>query len=274
MNSGSGRRRAPPQTPDDGPSRESPHPSHARMAVGPAGHFANPSGGYVRIPREMLDPQHPFAPSQTGDPVTKQMALIDFLGMAAWEDGHHRERGEVLGGTRWLEDRWGWSRSTVRRFLVTLEDAGAISWVRGRKKGEPSRFLIVGFLQLQRGPGAYPNPRHQTVARSLSSNDRGYRDPVAPIAGTNQRPGDATPTKVEATKSYQGGTGKVGGAECVSCPSCQLVKIGPSQERCTRCTDLAELDEWNMRPDAIRPDPDEDGEAFERWAIENEDAPC
>lgn len=191
------------------------HPVPSLAGQEPAGYLANPSGGYVRLPRELLDPDHPLSPARTGDPASKREAVADLVAMAAWKDGPERVRGEVLAGTRWLGDRWRWPRTRVRRFLKELESNGTLSWMRGNRKGDPSRLLIVGYSRLQdrpkSGPPTLPPSRPTPSAHLGANNGAGSPGSPAHPDGPPFWPADATPTKEEEQQSYQGEPGKVEG---------------------------------------------------------------
>jgi hypothetical protein len=66
--------------------------------------------------KKFFRPDHPLA----GEPVCRRFALLDLAQLAAggrWSDVGKLEHGEVLISERFLEKRWLWSRSKVRRFL-------------------------------------------------------------------------------------------------------------------------------------------------------------
>ncbi len=185
------------------------HPMAVLATAEPQGYLANPSRAHLRVPREMLDPSHPLSPARTGEAATKWQALIDLYGLAAWDERSDRAHGVALTGTRWLEERWGWGRTKVRRFLVELEENGTISWMRGTVRREPSRILIVGYGKLQRaprpGPVTSPVPGPGPVALSKGNQDKGYGDPAALSPGPVLGAGGVPPTKEEVTASYPEG---------------------------------------------------------------------
>lgn len=191
------------------PQKPKRHPAPSLADREPAGYLANPSGGYVRVPRELMEPEHPLSPTRTGEPASKREALADLLAMAAWSEKADRAHGVALAGTRWLADRWRWPRTKVRRFLEELESNGTVSWMRGTTKGEPSRVLIVGYKRLQRGaksgPDLCPPSRPTPLAHLPANNGAGSPEPVAHPSGPPSWPGGVPPTKAEVTTSHQEG---------------------------------------------------------------------
>lgn len=79
--------------------------------------------GYVAISRELFD--HPaFAP----DPYSEREAWAWMIAAAAWKPSKVRvgrkvfnlRRGQLVFAERFLADKWGWTKSKVRRFLQRL----------------------------------------------------------------------------------------------------------------------------------------------------------
>lgn len=93
--------------------------------------------GWFPVRRGILDDPHWLE-----RPFTKGQAKLDLAILAEYEDieitakGGKKialHRGQLFTSYRWLADRWGWHRSTVRRFLDLLaknkEDLYAIERV-------------------------------------------------------------------------------------------------------------------------------------------------
>jgi hypothetical protein len=93
------------------------------------------SKGYLRVPRWLFDPQHPFSPQRARkkQPVSQREALLDLLALVIWKVGGcgDIDRGEVRTSVSFLAKRWTWSESGVRRFLRRLEKDGTILWYPG-----------------------------------------------------------------------------------------------------------------------------------------------
>lgn len=88
------------------------------------------SNGYINIHRKIQDNW-----IWNEKPFSKGQAWIDLLLLARWKDGkqmhrgnlHERKRGQVCCSMKWLGERWGWHRATVKRFLATLECDGMVT---------------------------------------------------------------------------------------------------------------------------------------------------
>lgn len=104
--------------------------------------------GYVKIDREFFegdflwDEPRKFSAAE---------AWIDLLQSAAWKD-HERlvsqtlvslRRGDVLASERYLEERWGWSRGKVRRFLELLERVQRVTINRDHEAAHLGAIITV-----------------------------------------------------------------------------------------------------------------------------------
>ena len=140
------------------------------------------SRGWFRVPRWLMDPQHPFSPYRTGERASRREALIDLIALARFEDGADAARGEARVSLRFLAERWGWSKSTVSRFLGELH-GGPVEWRPGKPGKGTGRLRIRSYDDLQappRGtrvehrratPRASPSAEHQEARRSADSSE-------------------------------------------------------------------------------------------------------
>ena len=88
------------------------------------------NGNYIKLNRKLMD--HWI---WTKEKFSKGQAWVDLLMMARWKDGkqmhrgklYERKRGEVNCSMKWLAERWGWNRRTVKLFLTVLESEGMLS---------------------------------------------------------------------------------------------------------------------------------------------------
>jgi DNA polymerase III gamma/tau subunit len=87
---------------------------------------ANPQGGWIKLWRKVWE--HPFFKEKRS--FSKFEAWVDMILMADHEDNQRIikgkvidcKRGEIITSERFLENRWGWSRDKLRRFLTALEE--------------------------------------------------------------------------------------------------------------------------------------------------------
>ncbi len=221
------------------------------------------SGGYLRVPRWLFDPQHPLSPAHTGEPATKREALLDLLALAWWKPGGRGDvnRGEARVAVSFLAERWGWSPTTVRRFLRMLHEDGAIRWHPGNGRERSTiRFPLYGALNPPPKGGAQVAPSdgtlrwHPPVAPSPSNNDAENTGDAAPSRGTPERHPPVARKRHQENQEVLA-TGKV-----------------DSPETGTNGLKSRERSEKSGAGRAA-PNPDEDPEAFERWAIRNEGVP-
>lgn len=76
--------------------------------------------------RSIFDPEHHLGRTRRGKLVEAcpRFAWLDICQMAAWEEGAQMgvwvQRGELHVSTRWLAERWGWSKSKADRFIAYL----------------------------------------------------------------------------------------------------------------------------------------------------------
>jgi hypothetical protein len=119
--------------------------------------------GYIRVSRKTFRPEDPF----WGEPreFSRFEAWIDLIALAAWkprtllEKGLHvhLDRGQLLGSERFFEQRWGWSRGKVRRFLDLL---ASDAWRRIELKTDHSAaklgaiLTVVNYERYQASPAS------------------------------------------------------------------------------------------------------------------------
>lgn len=101
-------------------------------------------GGWVKLPRAVLQPGHWLHPDATGTPACRLGAFTDLLGLAEWRERNGLAPGQLQESQRELARRWGWSRGRVRRFLEELEEDGLIERDTG-EDGEPARITVVNL---------------------------------------------------------------------------------------------------------------------------------
>ena len=90
-----------------------------------------PSNGYLRLERAVFS--HPFWMEERV--FSRAEALLDLLQLAAYADHQTHVLGRIIdiprGGiaisVRFLERRWGWSNTTVCKFLAILKKEGALT---------------------------------------------------------------------------------------------------------------------------------------------------
>lgn len=112
-------------------------------------------GGFFIVDRGVFQ-HHLFV----GEPYSRREAWLWMIGMAAWQPTGRRtrggivnlERGELVVTERDLTGIWQWSKSTVRRFLLTLQ---AEKMIAARVSGPCS------------GPRTGPNPKHQITLLTI-----------------------------------------------------------------------------------------------------------
>lgn len=118
--------------------------------------------GFVTLHRQIR--KHPY-----WDDPERLRAWIDILFMAAWKD-HRRmigvkqveiKRGEFIASERFLENRWGWSRGRVRRFLRFSQDVNEIRALNDTSHG--TRYLVVKY-------DTYQNQRPTDDTTNSTSN--------------------------------------------------------------------------------------------------------
>jgi hypothetical protein len=105
--------------------------------------------GWVKIYREVWEDD-----LFDDEPFSKREAWLWIVAHAAWKDTEQRFRGNVVAvkrgqlftSIRRLAEVWGWSKSSVHRFLTHLEQSGAAGTVSGTNSGTDSgtgRTLIT-----------------------------------------------------------------------------------------------------------------------------------
>lgn len=134
-----------------------------------------PPGGFLAVPRERLDSQHPHHPRTSGESACRAFAWIDLVGMAPFQDGENRRTGEVRVSERFLMERWNWPKSTVHRFLDGLVKTGEIEREQGVGR-QPGVIRIVGYRSRFLGeprtvPHAGPRPEPQREPRKPNPNN-------------------------------------------------------------------------------------------------------
>lgn len=81
--------------------------------------------GYIKVPRDLFTSEEWLTPRVFG----KVDAQLDLLSMASYIDGRVvncaggsvvLQKGQLLTSMRWLAERWGWSASSVYRYLGQL----------------------------------------------------------------------------------------------------------------------------------------------------------
>jgi len=76
--------------------------------------------GWIKLPRSILEEDDYFT-----KPFTRKEAILDLYLLAAIKDGTvaiggkkaEVKRGQIITTTRWLAERWGWSKGTLDRFM-------------------------------------------------------------------------------------------------------------------------------------------------------------
>ena len=94
-----------------------------------------------------FDPDHPVL---RGDPA-RIGAWLGVIAMTAFEPKTVQtacgsvalERGQVLLSVRFLQQRWGWSRGAVHRFLTDLVSAEMLGTLNGTPSGTPTGTVYV-----------------------------------------------------------------------------------------------------------------------------------
>ena len=82
------------------------------------------TGSWIKIHRRLKD-----SDLWTAESFTRGQAWVDLLMLANWTDGYvyirdvrvDLNRGQLVAGSRFLAERWQWSRGKVFRFLNTLK---------------------------------------------------------------------------------------------------------------------------------------------------------
>lgn len=102
--------------------------------------------GFIKLHRSLLNDQYFWADK----PFAKGQAWVDLLMLAQWKrrkcliNGRlvWLEPGDIYASTRWLAERWGWSKNKVASFLKDLVLGECIKWPKdGTKKGQ--QFCII-----------------------------------------------------------------------------------------------------------------------------------
>lgn len=128
-------------------------------------------GGFVKVPRDVLNRQHPLHPSARDEPACRLAAWVDLLGMVGWRPRAGLEAGETRASVRFLAARWGWSKSTASRFLQELEAAGAIE---REENPVPSRGTRIRVLDASAaGVGQAPARNDGENVEPVGQGDHG-----------------------------------------------------------------------------------------------------
>lgn len=105
-------------------------------------------GGVYVIARSLWDD-----PDFADEPYTEKQAMAWLIGAAAWKATTVRlngpiklERGEFCFSTRFLAEKWQWSKSRVHRFLQRRVDLGTL---RGIKRDGAKIYYLLNYNRLQ-----------------------------------------------------------------------------------------------------------------------------
>lgn len=198
----------------------------------------SPDGGWLRVPRNLLDPQHPLHPASAGERACTLGAVIDLLGLCRWRERDGLERGECRASERFLAQRWGWERSEVRGLLRELQRAGEIEREPGTGR-KPGRIRFVHYDDLQARPSAHESPRKSAHKRPDTTGESSGSSPT-------HLPTNPPKEKEESTDAGQGESDYARGeGEPASklCSDCGEVEVPRQRDRCSRCKRLESVDD-------------------------------
>lgn len=207
---------------------------------------------------KLLDPENKLHPFRVGEPACRMGALVDLIGMAAWENGDDLRRGELETSCRKLADRWRWSRQKVSRFFRELEDDGVVTRVTqtgrfvGRNAGRlPVRVSICNYERYQFiGGSARDASRDASWPESVTLSDS---PPIPPPIRNSHYTGDgASESAPDLPASPERSRGPDGGR-----PTPELA-VGPDGDYPPAFERL-----WEARPRRDGADPK--GRAFAAW---------
>ena len=110
----------------------------------PTGRWEPDDDSFIKIPRALLDEQHPLHPMFRGEKACWAFAWFDLVGKARWQDGRGLLRGQLTASVSYLMARWNRREAWVTNVLKTLENEGLIHR-RARGGHRPSVISICNY---------------------------------------------------------------------------------------------------------------------------------
>lgn len=120
--------------------------------------------GYIMLPRELFD-EFPLWDEKRV--YSHFEAWLDLVQLAAFRPGEYRteqgvdklDRGEFVASSRYLATRWGWGKSTVRRWLDAVAKAGHLV---GQRVGHHGTVYRIAKYDSYNRPPAEDGPANGT----------------------------------------------------------------------------------------------------------------